>query len=380
MKTNKILILIDSLVRGGKERRLIELLKGLRSSSRFEAELVIFSKRVEYEEVFELNIPIHFLERVPKKDPKVFPKFYTLCKDIQPDLVHSWGPMTSIYAAPTIKLLNIRFLNALIADAPENLTFKDKRYLRRKITFPFSDVILSNSHAGLAAYKVPKQLGVCIHNGFDFHRLDNLIAPAKIREQYNISTPFVVGMVGNFGKRKDYKTFLQAGMELIKDRDDVSFITAGGGRDLEKMQALVPPVLKHRIIFTGLISHVESLVNTFTIGVLTSNKDYHGEGISNAIMEYMALKKPVIATDCQGTKEIVHHGKNGYLISNKDKKTLKSYISQLLDSPLRAQQMGDYGAKLLRKSFDLTGMVDKYIKLYDEMLKREFSPTTPIVC
>ena len=56
-------------------------------------------------------------------------------------------------------------------------------------------------------------------------------------------------------------------------------------------------------------SNVESIVNTFTIGVLNS-ASIHGEGISNSITEYMALGKPVIATDCGGNRELVEDGEN----------------------------------------------------------------------
>ena len=42
------------------------------------------------------------------------------------------------------------------------------------------------------------------------------------------------------------------------------------------------------------------------------------EGISNSIMEYMALGKPVIATDGGGTKEIVDDGETGFLIGQSD--------------------------------------------------------------
>ena len=368
MKTRKILIIIDNLVRGGKERRLIELLKGLKASPFYEAELVIFSKRIEYPEVFDLELPIHFLERQSKKDPKIFKKFYSLCKEIKPDLIHSWGSMTSIYAIPTVKLQRIKFLNALIADAPHNLGLRDKRFLRTKATYPFSDVVLSNSEAGLVSYRVPEGLGICIHNGFDFNRISKLSDPQEIREQYNIWTPYIVGMVGNFGNRKDYLSYLDAAMQVVDQRDDVSFLAIGGGPDWEKMKTHVGKKYEGRIIFTGMISNVESVVNTFDIGVLASNKDYHGEGISNAIMEYMALGKPVIATDCGGTKEIVIHEKTGYLIENKDVAGLSQYICNLLDHEDLAAEMGQAGAKSVRENFNLELMVSRYFELYEKML------------
>ena len=79
----KVLMLIDSLVKGGRERRLLELLKSYSKRKYIEVSLVLFSNksRVEYPEVYDLNIPIYYLERNPKKDPRVFYRFYNICKN-----------------------------------------------------------------------------------------------------------------------------------------------------------------------------------------------------------------------------------------------------------------------------------------------------------
>ena len=76
----------------------------------------------------------------------------------------------------------------------------------------------------------------------------------------------------------------------------------------------VPVSLLNKIIFLGKRSNVESIINIFDVGILLTNSKVHGEGISNSIMEYMALGKPVIATRGGGTNEVVIEGENGYLI------------------------------------------------------------------
>ena len=75
----KIFMLIDSLVKGGRERRLIELLKSFSVNENIEVGVVIFSKKVEYPEIFDLNVQLHFLERKPKKDPRIFYRLYNFC-------------------------------------------------------------------------------------------------------------------------------------------------------------------------------------------------------------------------------------------------------------------------------------------------------------
>ena len=110
-------------------------------------------------------------------------------------------------------------------------------------------------------------------------------------------------------------------------------------------------------------------MNILNIGVLLSNMSCHGEGISNSIMEYMALEKPVIATDGGGTKELVIHGENGFLIKEKNIKILVEKIEYFIDNPKQACEMGKKGKNRLEKYFSIKRMVDETFQLYTDLLK-----------
>ena len=73
----------------------------------------------------------------------------------------------------------------------------------------------------------------------------------------------------------------------------------------------VPGEFKDYFIFTGKLQQIESVISLFDIGVLLST---NGEGLSNVIMEYMALEKAVIATKLDGNTEILADGITGFLI------------------------------------------------------------------
>ena len=112
---------------------------------------------------------------------KIFFQLYKLLRQIQPDILHSWNSMCSIYALPVVKLLGIKFVNGYLRNAPPSTLIKKKDRLRSKITFPFSDAIVANSMAGLNSYQVPAYKAYYIHNGFDISRIDNLADPNEIR-------------------------------------------------------------------------------------------------------------------------------------------------------------------------------------------------------
>ena len=361
-------MLIDSLTSGGRERRLVELVKGFRQYEDVELALVIFSDKIHYKEIFEFGIPVKILKRVPKKNPMVFYRLYKFCNHWKPDLIHSWGTMSTILAIPSSALLRIKLINANIVNAPINMGFFDKQYFRARITYPFSTVILGNSWAGLKAYKVPEQKAVCIYNGFGIERLKDLKDKKVIRERFSIVTPKIVGMVASFTDKKDFETYIKAAMLLFEQRKDITFLAIGEGANLEKCKQMVSPEYSTCFIFTGVQTDIESIVNSFDVGVLATNTEIHGEGISNSILEYMALGKPTVATTGGGTNEIVEDGTTGFLIPSNSPQALADKISYLLENSDEAEKMGSNGKRRITEVFGLDKMTNEYYNLYKKLL------------
>jgi hypothetical protein len=201
----KILFVIDSLVSGGKERRLTELLRALGTRKDTEFELVVMNSNIHYKEIFDLGINIHYFIRKTKKDLSIFPKFYKLCKKYKPDIVHCWDSMTAVYLVPICKILHIKLVNGMVVNSPARQNILNKDWLRARLTFPFSDIIVGNSAAGLLAYKAPKNKSIVIHNGFNFDRAEKIISKDKIKEEIVTDSKCIIGMVASFSGSKDYK-------------------------------------------------------------------------------------------------------------------------------------------------------------------------------
>ena len=158
----------------------------------------------------------------------------------------------------------------------------------------------------------------------------------SIREKFNIHSDKIVGMVARFHKRKDYHSFIAAAVDILKERSDVTFVTVGDGETLDVCKSAVPDAYKDNIRFLGRQEDIESIVNVFDVGVLVSR----GEGISNSIMEYMALGKPVIASRHGGNHEIIEDGKSGFIVELGNHKELSEKINALLDNNIARESMG----------------------------------------
>jgi glycosyltransferase involved in cell wall biosynthesis len=363
----KILVFIDNLRAGGKERRCVELLKGLNTASDTSFEILVMNEEIYFQEVFTLNTKIHYLIRRTKKDISVFAKFYKICKEYKPDIVHCWNDMTAVIAVPACKLLSINLVNGMVSDAPIHQNILNKEWLCAQLTFPFSNVIIGNSHAGLKAYKAPESKSLVIYNGFDFKRIENLVSSDKIRNELKIKTKFVIGMVASFSKYKDYSTYFNAAQSVLSTRNDVTFIAIGNNTESMESMSLIDKRYQESIKLIGKRSNIESYIMVMDICVLAT----FTEGISNSILEYMALGKPVIATSGGGTNEIVDHRKTGFLVKKSDKEELAEKINLLLDNFDLRTEMGRNGQERVHQMFSIDSMVSKYMSCYENLQKKK---------
>jgi glycosyltransferase involved in cell wall biosynthesis len=361
----KILFFINGLTGGGKERQLIELMSGLISNSSIEFELIVMNKSIHYSLPDSVNV--HYLIRKSNKDLSIFKSLISICSTYNPEIIHTWDTVTTFYSLPVCKIKGIKLINGSIRNAKPNKQLFGNAL--SKILFSLSNIVVANSKAGLSAYNIKPSKGFCIYNGFSQYRVENVEGRDKVRYSFGITNDYVVGMVGNFEVRKDFEAFIDVAIYMLNKRNDITFLTVGGGNELEKCKNMVPENLKKHILFVGEHKNVESIVNIFNIGVLLTNSQVHGEGISNSIMEYMALGKPVIATLNGGNSELITEKSNGYLIEDNNIKTIAEKIEYLIEKPDVAKQMGNVGIQTIKNDFSIYKMVTKYLSLYDYVLK-----------
>jgi len=363
----KILMVIDSIVKGGRERRMLELVKSLTQPGQDHTiYLVALTNVVEYDYVHQLPIKLEIIERKSKKDLSVVFKLRRIIKTFQPDVIHSWGSMSSVY----LSLVNLitrksSFINGTIADAYSWGMF-DKLYLRTKLSAPFSKVILANSQAGLKNYKVPAHKAVCIYNGIDLSRFKKL-SPVEQVEQDILGRrkgdSFIGVMVGAFEERKDYDTMVKAAVKLCTDNKNMIFLLIGEGSLMDSIKQQVPTeMIGTQIRFLGSRSDIESILQIADVGLLITPC----EGISNSIMEYMASAKPVVASRGGGTQELVMDGETGFLVDQKQPGQIVEKMELLMHNPQLAKAMGQNGLQRIRKHFDISRMTEKYLEVYEK--------------
>jgi glycosyltransferase involved in cell wall biosynthesis len=354
----KILMLSGSLGAGGKERQLINLLKHLQHSGRYAVDLAVMNEGgVREQEASLYTGQIHYIHRLFSGDMvTAVIKLRHIIWQNNIKLIHSWGSgiwdLTGLIAA---KLCGVPFLHGGIRSAPSSLKLGD--HLSR-LAATYADAVVANSYAGLNAFRLQKRPQArVIYNGVESTPFMGKCAPGA---------PNCLCMVSNFRLEKDHETLLLGLPEIRKAFLDLKLYLVGqDAGTLTAVRNLVQQLdLTEQVVIITDCLNPGSVMAQCQIGILST----FGEGFSNVILEFMALAKPVVATDVGGNPEIVVHGSTGYLVPERNPAELAQRVIELLNDPEKCKTMGMAGRKTVLEAFTVEKMGSAYEALYHQLL------------
>lgn len=291
----------------------------------------------------------------------------------RPPIVHFFLPESYLVGAMMARLANLSRL-IMSRRSLNNYQLKRPRVaaLERKLHGSMT-AILGNSWRVVEQLKgegiEPSRLGL-IYNGIDLGKFDREIPEDQgIRNSLALDdNAVVITIIANLIPYKGHGDLLEA-LALVSDKMPSNWALIVVGRDdgigknlMEQTKALG---LADHVHFLGLRQDVASILQASDIGVLCS----HEEGFSNALLEGMAAKLPMVATDAGGNSEAVIDGVTGKIVPVSDPEALGSAILQLATDPRLAKKMGIAGRKRIEQQFSLGSCVDRYEELYTALMQ-----------
>lgn len=170
-----------------------------------------------------------------------------------------------------------------------------------------------------------------------------------------------ITFVGRLDKQKNLFSLIDA----IKNLDvKITLIGKGPLRDALKEKAKKEGI--KNIIFAGVVPNekLPEELNKSKIFILPS----FYEGNPKTLLEAMACGLPVIGTNVIGIKEIIKHGENGYLCGT-SAEAIKEAIMEVMNSENLRHKIGMNARNTIIKKYSLEKIVNKELKLYDELIK-----------
>lgn len=226
----------------------------------------------------------------------------------------------------------------------------------------------------VSGYVDPSKVHV-IYNGIDMDKYnDGVLANGNLVKDYpTLKNKVRVALVGRIAEVKGIENYVEAAIDVIRHRDDVSFLIVGPEEDKtlgEKVKKRVNSLgLADKIIFTGYRDDIPSLLREIDLVVCSSRR----EGFSYSCLEAMAASKPVVTTKCGGPEEIVVHGETGYVVEMDRPKELSEAITSLIENQDKLKIMGIKGRQRCEELFHGRICARNFESLYLEVIRHEQS-------
>lgn len=359
---------------GGTFKDLLNVLVSL-DRSRFEPKVLLTGDESARPAFKRLNIPILHLSLPPFRKgksilriPRSIFKLQRILMSEKIHLVHiNGGYNDTPYVALAARLVGI----------PSVVTIRSMVELREKFLpyyFKWVDHYVLTAkimEVDLKRYGISDGHFETIYSGIDVGYFQDGVKNIRTcRETLGLPrrSP-IIGMVANLAPIKGADYLIKAASILIKTFPNLLSLFVGGGDPtyIEQLRSLARHEgIIERVIFTGYKEDVRPYLNSMDICVLPSLDEAFGI----ALLEAMALEKPVVASRIGGIPEVVEDRITGLLVPPEDKKALAEAISFLLVNREKALRMGRAGRERVTKFFSLQTEIEYLQNFYLRITKR----------
>ena len=315
------------------------------------------------------------IEISPIKDLLALFKIKKIIKQISPDVVHThtskagilgrfaaWlsGTKLIIHTIHSLPFISANFFTKIFYLFIEKITslitheFINVSNGTKEIYLKYKIGNLSNHHVIYSAFDVEKFKNTNKHQALKDLNTDIDLESAKI-----------IIRMGRFEKLKGYRELIETFNKILLKFPNTVLILVGDGELLVENKQLSKTLnLEKNIIFTGFTDHPEKIIALADVCVMNSER----EGLSRAMLQYLAGGKPVVCSNIYGVKEVMKNEINGSLYEGKDPNGLYDKLLFLLSNEEHLKNLTIGAKKTDISKWSLEIMGKKIDELYNSKL------------
>ncbi len=301
--------------------------------------------------------------------PKLFmalPKIVRLVKQRRFDLIHAHTRVTQGLASAVSFLTRVPYISTAHG-------FYRRRFGRRifpawgRRVIAISPLVAEELEK---THKVPRPNIRIVFNGIDVEGHRKKIMgknPAEVRRAMAIGqNTFVIGCISRLVRDKGHEYLIEAVARLKKKHADVFLVMVGGGREEKRLQRLI---LDQRLADKALLLPSErDITSILSILDVFVHPATFREGFGLAMLEAMAAKVPVVASDIWAINSIIRHGVNGLLVKPKSASEIEKALASVIENPELAGAMAQSAYAMARDAYSIERMASELETVYSEVL------------
>lgn len=368
----EVVYVIASMITGGTQTHLLQVLRFL-DRSRYRPRLFCLRDRgdlIPHARALEVDVRTFGMSGTLRSPRDFFGlgRMVSALRSARPALVHGYLLRGNFYGSLAGRAAGV----SVIVTSKRGLHRPTGRAERFAVAVSnrLSDVITGNSPAVLdftrdveTGVKEPMEM---IPSGIDTDLFDPTQA-GDLRADLGLGAGPVIGTAFTWRPRKGFRLLFEAFARVRTAHPAARLLIAGEGEWAADPKALADQLgIGDAVVLLGKRSDMPRVLGTMDVFVLPSES----EGMSNALLEAMAMARPCVATAVGGNPHVIgEDGANGFLVEYPDSATLAERIVSLLAEPALGARVGAAARERVIAGFSARSMVRQMENLYDRLLE-----------
>ena len=368
----RVMLMTDEMEVGGSQRQIVQLALGLKARGVTCAVLYFINPSFLVEQLQAAGIKTIRVNKTARVDPGFVRRLRQAIRAWAPDVVHCYSFTAELWGAIACRLLPARERPVLISSVRGTYEWYGRNQWRMKRWVSSQSAsIISNSREGAeyAARQMhwPMHHFHVVHNGVSVTEPD--AARVDLLRQHYLQNTFdtLVLFVGRLVEHKNLPRLLQAFAQVVKQRPRTRLLLAGSGPLHDALAAQIGQLgLQDHALLLGEQSEVPALMEAADLVVLPSLR----EGLSNVVLEAMALGRAVLSTPVGGIPQAIDNGRHGVLVEPTDTDALARALLTLIDDPALRERLGRAAQHKVLEQYSPPAMVSAMLKEYSRVSQR----------
>lgn len=320
------------------------------------------------------GIKCHVVQTRKAFDVNVFREIEEIIRTEGIDIIHAHGSRAAsnlLWSAHRLRKPMIYTVHGWSFHQDQNPITYRLRAISEKIICRLSQRVIcvseSNKQSGISTFGLCPSKCDVIENGVNLNRFTPNGTFRPIRKELGIrDSDYVVALIARITLQKAPIDFLKAIEKAHQRNGNIKGLLMGEGDMSEEVEQYIRSHRLEKSVFRSPFrTDIPDVLNAIDCYCLPSL----WEGLSIALLEAMAMKKPVVVTPTDGTTEIIRDGHNGLIVPFRDSEQLAEAFTYMYDHADKAREMGERAHALVKERFDSQRVSNAVHNIYKAMLR-----------
>ncbi len=359
---------------GGGESHLLSLVENL-DRTKYDPIVLSFTDGPMVDRLKEMEVPTHVIKSTKAFDFNIWKKVKHFLISEKIELIHAHGSRANSNLNVVARKLKIPIIYSIHGWSFHN----DQPFWKKKIRILGESWLTKNSTVNISVSASNRDSGkiyisafnsTVVNNGIDENKFNPAKYDCTLRNELGYrDDDIIVLFIARFTSHKQPLTLIKAFAKALPQLPEIKLLMVGEGDQKETALQLVNELnIKDKIKFLPFRQDVPNLLAAADIFVLPSL----WEGLPIGLLEAMSMGKAIIATEVDGTMEIVKNEENGLLITvaNLESELASAILRMGKDSRLR-KRFGAAARETVKNSFNAGKMTRQIEAIYEKLAEKK---------